>query len=381
MTTLMLTGASLTIADVVAVAREGRNVALTESAGARIMAARALVERIVAEEQVVYGVTTGFGSLSKVHIPTNHLSELQHNLVRSHAAGVGPPLPPDVVRAMMLLAAASLARGASGVRPAVVELLLDMLNCGVVPLVPTRGSVGASGDLAPLAHIALVVIGEGQAAIENEELRIENEEGYATHSQFSILNSQFLSGSEALARTKLTPLRLEAKEGLALLNGTHLMAGMGALLLHDAWVLLRAAESAAAMSLEGALGTHVALDPRIHALRPQPGQAACAARLRALLRGSAIPHSHRDDPRVQDPTRCAASPRCSAPPAIRWPTSSRRSRTSWRPSPTTRCCSSRMGRCSPAATSTASRWRPRWTCWRLSWRRSPASPSGAHSCC
>ncbi len=301
MTTLMLTGAPLTIADVVAVARERRSVALAGRARERVEAARALVERIVAEEQVVYGVTTGFGSLSKVHIPTNHLGELQHNLVRSHAAGVGPPLPPDVVRAMLLLAAASLARGASGVRLAVVEALLGLLNHGIVPLVPSRGSVGASGDLAPLAHIALVLIGEGQAAIENGELRIENEDAYSSHSQFSILNSQFLAGAEALKRAGLEPLRLEAKEGLALLNGTHLMAGMGALLLHDARVLLHAAEAAAAMSLEGALGTHAALDGRIHALRPQPGQSACAARLRALLHGSAISQSHRDDPRVQDP--------------------------------------------------------------------------------
>src|SRR5919109_1253344 len=150
MTTFMLTGEPLTIDDVVAVARDGRRVALSHQAIERIAAARAVIERIVAEEQVVYGVTTGFGALSKVHIPTAHLSELQHNLVRSHAAGVGAPLSSDVVRAMMLLTAASLARGASGVRRAVVDALLALLNHDIVPLVPSRGSVGASGDLAPL---------------------------------------------------------------------------------------------------------------------------------------------------------------------------------------------------------------------------------------
>jgi histidine ammonia-lyase len=307
MTTLMLTGEPLTIADVVAVARDRRAVALSAEAAARIIAARALVEQIVAEERIIYGVTTGFGGLSKVHIPAERLSELQHNLVRSHAAGVGGSLPPDVVRAMLLLTAASLSRGASGVRQAVVEMLIDLLNQGVVPLVPSRGSVGASGDLAPLAHVALVLIGEGYARIENVELRIEKKGPDARHSQFSIFNFQFLSGAEVLKQAGLEPLRLEAKEGLALLNGTHMMAALGALLHHDAMRLLYAAEAAAAMSLEGALGTHAALDPRIHALRPQPGQLACAARLRELLEGSQIPASHRDDPRVQDPysLRCA----------------------------------------------------------------------------
>ena len=301
MTVLQLTGEPLTIPDVVAVARGRQEVALAPHAIERIDRARALVERIVAEERVCYGVTTGFGALSKVHIPAERLGELQHNLVRSHAAAVGGPLPPDVVRAMMLLTAASLARGASGVRRAVVEALLALLNRGVVPLVPSRGSVGASGDLAPLAHIALVLIGEGQAAVQNEKVQMQNDETIYPHFAFDIFHLAFRPGAEALSEVGLAPLQLEAKEGLALLNGTHLMAGMGALLLHDAWRLLHAAEVAAAMSLEGALGTHAALDPRIHALRPQPGQAACAARLRAPLHGSAIPQSHRDDPRVQDP--------------------------------------------------------------------------------
>jgi histidine ammonia-lyase len=297
--TLLLDGEPLTIADVIAVARAGRQVALGHQAVERIDKARRLVERVVAEERVCYGVTTGFGALSKVPIPVDRLGELQHNLVRSHAAGVGEPLPPDIVRALMLLTAASLARGASGVRRAVVEALLALLNRGVVPQVPSRGSVGASGDLAPLAHVALVLIGEGQAFVDSRDRRLEISDDTA---QPPISNLQSpISGSQALEQVGLQALQLEAKEGLALLNGTHLMAGMGALLLHDAWRLLHAAEAAAAMSLEGALGTHAALDPRIHALRPQPGQSACAARMRALLHGSTIPQSHHDDPRVQDP--------------------------------------------------------------------------------
>jgi histidine ammonia-lyase len=292
MTTLLLTGAPLSISDVVAVARAGRRVALAPQAIERIERARALVETIVAERQVCYGVTTGFGALSKVNIPTERLGELQHNLVRSHAAGVGAPLPADVVRSMLLLTAASLARGASGVRRAVVEALLALLNNDITPHVPARGSVGASGDLAPLAHIALVLIGEGQVLVPTTDDRRPT----TKDELWSVVG-----GAEALTHASLQPLQLEAKEGLALLNGTHMMAGMGALLLHDAWRLLRAAEVAAAISLEGALGTHATLDARIHALRPQPGQLACAARMRALLHGSIIPHSHRDDPRVQDP--------------------------------------------------------------------------------
>jgi len=296
MTKLIITGQALGIDDVVAVARGKRRVELAPQAITRIAAARAMIERIVVEEQIVYGVTTGFGALSKVHIPTRHLIELQHNLVRSHAAGVGAPLPPAVVRAMLLLTVASLSRGASGVRVAVVKALIDLLNNDIVPVVPSRGSVGASGDLAPLAHIALVLIGEGQVIVSDPGSGIGDLDSPAT----SDLRSLILGG-EALAQAGLEPLQLEAKEGLALLNGTHLMAGMGALLLHDARLLLHAAEVAAVMSLEGALGTHTALDPRIHALRTQPGQIACAARLRTLLRDSQLPASHSDDPRVQDP--------------------------------------------------------------------------------
>lgn len=291
MTPLMLTGEPLTVAEVVEVARGRRRVALAEAAAEQVRAARALIERVVAQERPVYGVTTGFGALSRVSIPAHDLSALQHNLVRSHAAGVGEPLPADVVRAMLVISAASLARGASGVRPELIGALIDLLNHEITPLVPSRGSVGASGDLAPLAHVALVLIGEGQVLAPGQEGR-----------------PGALDGGQALAAAGLRPLALEAKEGLALINGTHLMAGAGALLLHDAWRLLHTAELAAAMSLEGALGTHAPLDPRIHALRRQPGQAACAARLRDLLEGSQLPDSHRDDPRVQDPYSLRCTP-------------------------------------------------------------------------
>lgn len=280
MTHQMLNGEPLTIDDVVAVARNRQRVALDTAAATQVRAARTLVEQVVAHGRPVYGITTGFGALSRVTIPQRELGELQRNLIRSHAAGVGTPLPPDLTRAMMLIAAASLARGASGVRPELITALLDLLNHDITPHIPSRGSVGASGDLAPLAHMALVLIGEGEVLTAGG--------GRA-------------SAAEALAAAGLQPLPLAAKEGLALINGTHLMAGAASLLLHDTWQLLYAAEVAAAMSLDGALGTHAPLDPRIHALRRQPGQQHCAARLRALLEGSALPASHRDDPRVQDP--------------------------------------------------------------------------------
>jgi len=269
----------LTLATVDAVAREGAKVLLAPAAVTHVNAARRAVDAIVAEGRTIYGVTTGFGHLSRVTIDRQQLSDLQHNLLRSHASGVGEPLDEPTTRAMMLLLANSLARGYSGVRLALIELLLAMLNEQVCPVIPSRGSVGASGDLAPLAHLGLVLIGEGEAWYRGARL----------------------SGADALAQAGLTPLTLQAKEGLAIINGTHLMAASGILTLLDARMLLRAAEVAAAMSLEALMGTDVPLDPRIHALRPQPGQAATAARLRALLAESEIIPSHKDCPRVQDP--------------------------------------------------------------------------------
>lgn len=269
----------LTLADVVAVARAGAQVRLASAAVARVRTARAFVDRVGAQEQTIYGVTTGFGHLSSVKIPSDQLADLQRNLLRSHAAGTGEPLDGPIVRAVLLLLANSLSRGHSGVRLEVVELLLAMLNAAVTPVVPSRGSVGASGDLAPLAHMGLVLIGEGEAWFAQERL----------------------PGAEALRRAGLAPLTLAAKEGLALINGTHVMEACGVLALNDAERLVRAAEVAAAMSTEALMGSFVPLDARIHALRPQRGQQVTAARLRALLAGSEINLSHADCERVQDP--------------------------------------------------------------------------------
>jgi histidine ammonia-lyase len=278
-------GARLTLRDVVAVAREGARVHLAPKAVERIQTARAVVERIEEEGRQVYGVTTGFGHLSRVAIPRDQLAALQRNLIRSHASGVGEPFDVPTTRAVLLLLANSLSRGHSGARVELVRLLLDLLNAGVAPIVPKRGSVGASGDLAPLAHLSLILIGEGEA----------------------VLDGRRLLGAQALARAGLAPIELSAKEGLALINGTHVMEAVGALAIFDAWRLLRAAEVAVAMSLEALLGSYVPLDPRIHELRPQPGQAQTAARLRALLSDSEINPSHADCGRVQDPysLRCA----------------------------------------------------------------------------
>jgi histidine ammonia-lyase len=278
-------GQALTVADVLAVARGYAPVSLGADSRARIGAARQVIDRMADEDQRVYGVTTGFGHLSRVRIPREQLTDLQHNLLRSHAAGVGEPLGEDIVRAMVLLLAASLARGNSGVRIEVVEQLLGLLNARLCPLIPSRGSVGASGDLAPLAHLALTLIGEGEVIYQGERI----------------------AGSIALAQAGLAPLSLQAKEGLALINGTHMMEACAVLALADAQMLLRAAEVACAMSIEGLMGSHVPLDPRIHNLRGQVGQQAAAARLYSLVKNSEINFSHQDCARVQDPytMRCA----------------------------------------------------------------------------
>ncbi len=268
---ITLDGHSLSIADVVSVARGHAPVALDAKALKAVTASRRAVEAAVGAGQTVYGVNTGFGKLAHVRIPPDQARQLQLNLIRSHASGVGDPLPADAVRAMMLLRANVLVRGTSGVRPALPELLVDMLNRKIHPTVPSQGSVGASGDLAPLAHLALAMIGEGDVQVPR-------------------------------------PITLEAKEGLAFVNGTQAQTGLAALLVHDAWTLWRAAHGAAAMSLEAVRGSPGPFDARIHDARPHPCQQRSAALLRALLADSAIRESHRDnDPRVQD----AYSLRCT----------------------------------------------------------------------
>jgi len=268
---LPLTGRDLTIDNVIEVARGRRAVSLDAAAADRMRASRAVIERLVEEGATVYGVTTGFGDLANVRIEPAQTNALQRNLVRSHAAGVGDPLPDEVVRAMLVLRANALAVGMSGVRVQTVELLVEMLNAAVHPVVPSRGSLGASGDLAPLAHIALVLIGEGEATVDGAGPG---------------------PGVEALGRAGLNPIELGAKEGLALLNGTQLMAGLGALAHHDALRLAVTSDVVGAMSLEAMLGTATAFDEALIAARPHPGQVASARHLRELLSGSEIGASH-----------------------------------------------------------------------------------------
>ncbi|MDT8369090.1 MAG: histidine ammonia-lyase [Longimicrobiales bacterium] len=282
-----LDGSRLGIFDVIAVARDGARVEIAPRGRELLDESRGGLERALARGEPIYGVNTGFGSLSRQRIADDELAEVQRNLLRSHAAGVGPPLPDDVVRGMLLLLAASLTRGRSGVRPELVQAIVDLLNAGITPVVPETGSVGASGDLAPLAHATLALIGEGE---------VVGPEGTR------------LPAAEALSRAGLDPIELEAKEGLALINGTHLMAARGCLLLDDVERLLGASVAACAISIDACRASHAFLDPRVHAVRGQAGQIRVAEALGGLLVGSEIRDSHRtDDPRVQDPysLRCA----------------------------------------------------------------------------
>ena len=284
---LLLDGSPLTPDEVHAVAHRRRSVALSPEARRRVAEGRELLERSLAAGSAIYGVNTGFGSLARVRLDAAELEEVQANLLRSHAAGVGPPLEPELVRAMMLLLAASLSRGRSGVRPEPIEMLLAMLEADLLPVVPSRGSVGASGDLAPLAHVALAMLGEGDARLAGRPM----------------------AGGDALREVGLEPFRPAAKEGLSIINGTHLMAASGALSLVEIDRVLAAAEVAAAMAIDACRGTDGFLDPRLHEVRRQRGPAEVAARLRNLLAGSEVVPSHAEnDPRVQDPYCLRAAP-------------------------------------------------------------------------
>jgi histidine ammonia-lyase len=272
----------LTLEALAEVARQHRAVRLGDAARDAMAAARAVVDAIVRAGDAapaVYGVNTGFGALAEVRISADQVAELQRNLVRSHSSGVGAPLPRDCVRGMMLLRAAVLATGRSGARIACADKLCELLAAGVHPVIPARGSVGASGDLAPLAHLALGMIGEGEAELDGD----------------------VMPAAAALRRAKIAPLVLEAKEGLTLLNGTQHMTAVGGLAVLDADATCRIADIAGALSLEALKGTVRAFDPRIAAARPHPGQIAVAAGLRELLAGSEIAESHKDCGKVQDP--------------------------------------------------------------------------------
>lgn len=283
---MSLTGEDLTVADVWAVAVEGGTASLSDSARQRMRAAREVVVHAVhGAQEHTYGINTGFGRFVSQAIPEELTGELQVRLLRSHACGVGEPYPDEVVRAALLLRANALAKGYSGARVETVELLVECLNRGVLPHVPSRGSVGASGDLAPLAHLALPLIGEGEAWVEGQRL----------------------SGREALRRVGLEPIELHAKEGLSLVNGTQFMAAFGALGLVRAKRLAKAADLACALSLEALQGSRTSFLPQVHTLRPLRGQQASAANVLMLLEGSAIIESHRWCDKVQDAysLRCA----------------------------------------------------------------------------
>ncbi|NOZ95934.1 MAG: histidine ammonia-lyase [Acidobacteria bacterium] len=282
---LVIDGRSLTLDHLAEVALDGRPVVLSPVARDRVAASRRVIEEIVDSGQVVYGVNTGFGKLAEVRISAEEVEHLQLNLLRSHACGVGEPFPGEVVRAMLLLRANVLASGYAGCRPEVVEAVLALLNSRVHPVVPSQGSVGASGDLAPLAHLALVLVGEGEAELDGERM----------------------SGGEALRRAGLTPIVLGAKEGLALINGTQASAAVGGLAAWRACRLVEAADVCCALSLDAMEGTDAAFMEEIHAARPHAGQGAAAAHLRRLLEGSQIRQSHVACNKVQDAycLRCA----------------------------------------------------------------------------
>ena len=289
---IVIDGHSLTIADVCHVARDRAPVTLTDAVRDRVRRIRGIVDAIVAENRVVYGVTTGFGKMSEIAIPPARQAELQLNLIRSHVVGVGPLLPESEVRAMMLLRANVLAKGHTGLRLEVLELLIAMLNAGLYPSVPEQGSVGASGDLAPLAHLAITLVGEG-------ELNQGSERGPAT---------------AMLKRVGLSPVVLQPKEGVGLINGTQAHTAIATVSLSDALTLWETAQVAGAASLEALRGTPVAFDPRIHQARGQVGQIEAAAHLLRLLASSEIRESHRlNDSRVQDAYALRCMPQVHGP--------------------------------------------------------------------
>ena len=276
---LLLDGNTLKLSEVLTVARGGATVSLTGESAGRVRASRALVDRVAGGDSPSYGINTGFGTLAEVRIDKKDLRALQRNLLLSHAAGVGQPLPMEEARALLLLRCNVLAKGFSGIRMETLDLALEMLNRSVVPMVPERGSVGASGDLAPLAHLALTLIGEGEAFFEGVRM----------------------PARAALAKAGLAPVVLEAKEGLALVNGTQAMCAVGTLALLRAEELAQLADLAGCMTLEGLLGSHKPFGPEIQDVRPHPGQRASAAHLRALLRDSELVETHAHCSKVQDP--------------------------------------------------------------------------------
>jgi len=276
---ITLDGSSLTISEVYSVARTNTPVKISEAAINKIEASRRLVEDWIAKKEVVYGVTTGFGAFANVRITNEELEDLQRNLIVSHAAGTGDPLPPEIVRAMILLRINALAKGFSGIRSSTLRFVVEFLNAGITPIIPMQGSVGSSGDLVPLSHFVLAMMGKGKV----------------------LYRSALMDSGLALRKAGLQPIRLRAKEGLALINGTQMATAYAALAVHEAQTLAALSDLAGALSVEALKGTDTAFDERIHTLRPHPGQMASASNVRKLMAGSEIRESHRyNDPRVQD---------------------------------------------------------------------------------
>ncbi len=281
---IFVDGENLRLEDLVKVAKHGWKVRLADGVKEKVESSRRVIERAIESRKVIYGITTGFGDLAKVLIPPEKVRELQRNLIRSHSCGVGEPLPPEIVKGAMLLRLNTLAKGFSGVRYEVLEFLAEMINRDICPVVPMKGSVGASGDLAPLAHIALAMMGEGEVFYKGKRV----------------------PASLALKEELLPPVVFEAKEGIALINGTPVMAAVGALALNEAFKLFKIADIALSLSLEALKGVPDAFDPRIHKLRPHPGQMACASNVLNLIRDSEIIYGMPRE-RVQDAysLRCA----------------------------------------------------------------------------
>ena len=275
---VIIDGETLSINDIVSVARNLEKVKLSPDAGKKVMKCREFVESLVASEKVVYGVTTGFGAFDSIFISKEQSEKLQENLILSHSAGVGSPLPEDIVRAAMLLRANSLSKGYSGVRVEIIETLIHMLNRGVHPVIPEKGSLGASGDLANLAHMVLVMLGKGEAFYKGDRM----------------------SGKDAMERAGISTIKLSSKEGLALINGTQVITAIAALLVYDSEILVKTSEITAAMSLEALKGTARAYDEKVSTVRPHRGQITCADNLRRLTAESEIMESHRYDKKVQD---------------------------------------------------------------------------------
>lgn len=298
---LTLDGNSLTIEQLYhASTNPSAKIALSSSAKKTMQKSRALVGEWIQNKEIIYGVTTGFGEFSNVHIPFDKIEELQENLIMSHAAGAGEPLPREVVRAMMILRVNALAKGFSGIRPETVEFITKFFNAGLVSVIPSQGSVGSSGDLVQLAHLVLAMMGKGKV----EQFQVSS----FRQKELETRNLKQKTSFSALKRANLKPLRLTAKEGLALINGTQMMTAFASLIIYEAQRLCKLADISCALSVEALRGTDTAFDERIHKLRPYKGQLASAKNLRMLIKGSDIRESHRyNDDRVQDAysLRCA----------------------------------------------------------------------------